>query len=113
MIITPRGEALEAKKHGLSAILKALLDVANILKNVTEQKSIMHRDVKPSNIILYNDQGYLIDWGSADVNVTNTLNATALFCSFRVYSFSLRINCISCHQDANSKPFCLPGFGIS
>ena len=85
----PYGEHLEASKHGLRIVLSALLDVAKTLK-FANARGILHRDVKPSNIVLYNDHGYLIDWGIASIaqETTYDLSATLLFCSLRVSSFT-------------------------
>ena len=62
MVTTPAGVHLEAKKHGLKGTLNALRDVAKALK-FSYDHDIFHRDISYLNIIVYEKQGYLIDWG--------------------------------------------------
>ncbi len=56
----PAGVHLEAKRHGLKGILKALQDVAKALK-FSHDCHIFHHDVSYLNIV-YKEQDYLIDW---------------------------------------------------
>ncbi|KAF9197283.1 hypothetical protein BGZ49_002345 [Haplosporangium sp. Z 27] len=61
-------------------------DVALAMK-LAYQHNIIHRDVKPSNIVTYGDYGYLIDWGIATNSMSRTsreLSATVLYCSIKI-----------------------------
>ena len=68
-------------------ILACLHDVAQTMK-LADSHGILHRDVKPLNIVVHNGCGYLIDWGVAvEGSEVNNLSATLAYCSIKVWSF--------------------------
>ncbi|KAF9093995.1 hypothetical protein BGX27_001540, partial [Mortierella sp. AM989] len=85
MVIKPYGEHLEIGKHGSRKVLSAIRDVAMAMK-LASQHNIIHRDVKPSNIVFHEGHGYLIDWGIATDStpeVSKELSGTVLFSSMK------------------------------
>ncbi|CAI2168309.1 3292_t:CDS:2 [Funneliformis geosporum] len=97
MVIRPFGEHLEVEKHGLKTILMAFRDITKAIKFAYDLK-ILHRDISFGNIILFQNNGYLIDWGVASniSDITNTtLTATLLFSSIKVTEQLAQHNSIS------------------
>ena len=88
IVIKPYGQHLESR-HGLRVILIALRDVAQTMKS-SNTNNILHCDIKPSNIILHENHGYLIDWDTAkrrDFPEAKELSATIAFCPLAVWLF--------------------------
>jgi serine/threonine protein kinase len=102
-VTTPAGVHLEAKKHGVKGILKALRDVMKALK-FSHEHHIYHRDVSYLNIVYKNQRGYLIDWGVAS-NTSDLVNAPLT----GTYLFSSLPVCLStyylCNDICNFIPF--------
>ncbi|CAI2201162.1 1517_t:CDS:2, partial [Funneliformis geosporum] len=85
------------EKHGLKTILMAFRDITKAIKFAYDLK-ILHRDISFGNIILFQNNGYLIDWGVASniSDITNTtLTATLLFSSIKVTEQLAQHNSIS------------------
>ncbi|CAG8641970.1 4442_t:CDS:2, partial [Paraglomus occultum] len=87
IVIRPFGEDLELSNHGLLIVLRAFHDIAKTVKRAAQQR-IFHRDIKPTNIVLYNEHGYLIDWGIATygdvIPMNDKLSATLAYTSMNV-----------------------------
>jgi len=97
-VITPFGDHLEARKHGLPVILQAFGDIAKSLKFALSI-NILHHDVSYSNIILFENHGYLIDWQVASTCpiVQRGLTGTLLFSSIKVHDhIGILYLCLTC-----------------
>lgn len=86
IITEPYGEVPSLLNHGLRKILVVFRDITLAMKHATDN-GIFHRDIKPTNIIVHGNNGYLINWGIATINslVNNdTISATLGFASMDV-----------------------------
>ena len=107
-MIQPYGKDLELSNHGLLIVLQVFHDIAKTIKCAAQQR-IFHRDIKPTNIVVYNEHGYLIDWGISTygdvIPINDKFSVTLAYTSINVSSFIIYIYlCILLNfcQDANS-----------
>lgn len=95
MVMKPYGKLL-GREYGIKTVLTVFRDVALAIE-YANRNGILHHDISFGNIILHEDQGYLIDWATAsDAGYTSDhpLTMTLLFASVAVRSFFL--NCRFC-----------------
>ena len=86
MVLKPYGKHLELSSDGIDVILACLCDVTRTVE-IAASHGMFHRDIKPFNIIVHHDCGYLIDCGVAtDGCDNNNLSATLAYCSINVCS---------------------------
>jgi len=75
IVIRPAGNEFERFKTGTQ-----VKDFVQMLKQVHNHK-IIHRDIRPSNLILHEDHVYLIDWGFAVDDGTTEPYRGGLWCA--------------------------------
>ena len=80
------GTSIEFASLTLSGVLKVFRDVVLTIK-AAATVGILHRDVKPSNIVVYDGRGFLIDWDVAvdDSNTAGEISGMLRYESLETY----------------------------